>query len=439
MAVLRVDRWSGVVGVVAGILLSGPGSAQLLGPEFLVTVETANYQFPVEVASDDAGDFVVTWGSGKGESGFGVFGRRFDASAAPRGGEFPINEEAPGAQAPEAVAMNGAGGFLVAWSEREASSTLVEGRAFDAKNDPLGGDLLVAESTLSWTLAPDVDAVAPNEYLIAWQEIATEDLDIFGRRVDAVGNPIGGVFLVNDEATGYDGFPSIAGDGAGGFVVVWESYRPTEAAGRIFGRRFDAAGAPLGAQFPISSVTTDVESHPDVARDPDGGFVVVWSSAIRDQYEAAIFARRFSADGTPMGTDFQVDGPDSTLILEPELAIDGEGSFLVVWESVEQDGSASGIFGRSFDASDRPAGEEFRVNTYTTGGQMFPAIAAFPGGGFVVAWVSEGQDGSGAGIFAQRVRVALFTADFEAGDLCVWSSSNGGGNCPAPTPGRSSP
>lgn len=64
-------------------------------------------------------------------------------------------------------------------------------------------------------------------------------------------------------------------------------------------------------------------------------------------------------------------------------------------------------------------------------------ISGFSSGGFVVAWESEGQDGSGAGIFAQRVRVALVSADFEAGDLGAWSVSTGGGSSHDPRQKRS--
>lgn len=405
------------------------GMAQLQGTEFQVNVETADWQTSLAIASGGGDEFVVAWGSGKGDAGFGVFGRRFGASSTPVGGEFPVNAEAAGDQGAEAVAMDGGGSFFVVWSEHEPYLSEIGGRAFDAQDDPLGDDLPIATSSLTAMLAPDADAVAPQTYVVVWHDFAEGELDVLGQRVDAVGAPIGGTFLVNSDTTGYDGFPSIAGDGSGGFVVVWEGFRPEDGSRRIFGRRFGPAGVPLGEQFPISSVTSDVESHPDVARDPDGGFVVVWHSGLRDPSYSAVFGRRFDADGTPSGDDFQVDGPEAALILEPELAIDGEGGFLVVWESDGQDGSYGGIFGRSFDASDRPAGEEFRVNTYTTGWQAFPVIAGFSSGGFVVAWESEEQDGSGSGIFAQRVRAALFTADFEAGDLCVWSSSSGGG-CP---------
>ncbi|HEY7036336.1 MAG TPA: hypothetical protein VH482_33720, partial [Thermomicrobiales bacterium] len=49
-----------------------------------------------------------------------------------------------------------------------------------------------------------------------------------------------------------------------------------------------------------------------------------------------------------------------------------------------------------------PLGGEFEVNTYKTGKQQTSAIAAVGGRGFVVVWVSDGQDGDGDGVFAQR-------------------------------------
>ena len=44
-----------------------------------------------------------------------------------------------------------------------------------------------------------------------------------------------------------------------------------------------------------------------------------------------------------------------------------------------------------------PVGPEFRVNTYTTGGQVVPSVAMDADGDFVVTWDSLGQDGSGSG------------------------------------------
>src|SRR5262249_18764908 len=59
--------------------------------------------------------------------------------------------------------------------------------------------------------------------------------------------------------------------------------------------------------------------------------------------------------------------------------------------------------------------------TYTTGSKQTPRVAATPDGNFVVAWQGAyGQDGSGAGVFAQRFRTTAFTApDLIAGNRLV--------------------
>ncbi len=49
-----------------------------------------------------------------------------------------------------------------------------------------------------------------------------------------------------------------------------------------------------------------------------------------------------------------------------------------------------------------PLGGETQVNTYTTSYQLSPALAMSGTGDFVVAWNSQGQDGSGSGVFSQR-------------------------------------
>src|SRR3954469_21371520 len=82
--------------------------------------------------------------------------------------------------------------------------------------------------------------------------------------------------------------------------------------------------------------------------------------------------------------------------------MDGGGKFVVVWQSVGQDGYGQGLFGQRFDSSGAPLGSEFTLNSYSTGNQYHPSVAAGPSGDFVVVWESAGQDGSGGGIFGRR-------------------------------------
>jgi hypothetical protein len=66
---------------------------------------------------------------------------------------------------------------------------------------------------------------------------------------------------------------------------------------------------------------------------------------------------------------------------------------VVVWNSRDQDGDDWGVFGQRYDADGVPLGGEFQVNTYTTGGQRFGAVAADADGNFVVFWSSARPGG----------------------------------------------
>jgi len=59
-----------------------------------------------------------------------------------------------------------------------------------------------------------------------------------------------------------------------------------------------------------------------------------------------------------------------------------------------------------------PSGLEFQVNTYTTGQQLDASVAMDADGDFVVAWTSDGQDGNGHGIYAQRYSAVELPARF---------------------------
>lgn len=85
----------------------------------------------------------------------------------------------------------------------------------------------------------------------------------------------------------------------------------------------------------------------------------------------------------------------------PVAAGNGRDRAVVVWESLGQDGSQFGIYGRRVQ-NGRPVGEEFRANSYTTGRQSFPAVGMDGAGNFVVAWRSSLQTSPGGNIFGQR-------------------------------------
>jgi hypothetical protein len=190
----------------------------------------------------------------------------------------------------------------------------------------------------------------------------------------------------------------------GGFIVVWDSAGSAGSdtnLSSIQGQRYAASGAPVGGEFQVNSYTTSYQYAPSVATQPDGGFVVVWTShgsTGGDTFLTSIQAQRYDSDGLQLGGEFQVNTYTTGAQFRPSVATEPGGGFVVVWTSYGSTGgdtSASSIQGQRLASSGAPTGGQFQVNTYTTSYQFFrPSVATDPDGGFVVVWYSDGADGT---------------------------------------------
>jgi hypothetical protein len=224
--------------------------------------------------------------------------------------------------------------------------------------------------------------------------------------------PLGAEFQVNTRTSGYQRGGEVAVDGLGGFVIVWGSQYQDGSSGAVLVRRFNSAGLALGVELQVNTYTIESQSDPDVAREDDGDYVVVWRSTDQDGSENGIFARRFNSAGLALGAEFQVNTYTSSQQVDPLVATSSSGGFVVVWGSYNQDGSHFGVFARRFNGSGLPLGSEFMVNSFTSADQFPSGLAINDAGGFVVAWASYGQDGGGDGIFGQRfLALTPFDAD----------------------------
>ncbi len=59
-----------------------------------------------------------------------------------------------------------------------------------------------------------------------------------------------------------------------------------------------------------------------------------------------------------------------------------------------------------------PVGDEFQVNTYTPSDQQNPSTTALSDGGFVITWISEGQDGSVGDVKANGSDVVIIGGSY---------------------------
>jgi cysteine-rich repeat protein len=150
--------------------------------------------------------------------------------------------------------------------------------------------------------------------------------------------------------------------------------------------------------------------------------MVVWTDldASVDGSAEGIFAQRFDSAGSPAGTEFQVNTYTTGGQSYPPAVAATTAGFVVVWRSKDQDGDDDGVFGQRYDSAGQTAGTEFQINTQTTGAQWFPRVAAGPSGSFVVVWQGNNQDGDWDGVFGQR---------FGSAAACGNSVVDGGEQC----------
>jgi hypothetical protein len=134
------------------------------------------------------------------------------------------------------------------------------------------------------------------------------------------------------------------------------------------------AQTPAGDDFRVNTYTTEQQFISRPAMEPDGDFVVAWTSYEQDGDLAGVFAQRFAASGAPRGGEFRVNSYTTDRQSVPTVAVGRKGDFSVVWHAA-QDGSGASIHGQRYDPSGNGVGGEFQVNTYTTNYQYSPHIA----------------------------------------------------------------
>ena len=217
--------------------------------------------------------------------------------------------------------------------------------------------------------------------------------------------PAGDEFVVNVYTPDYQQRTRIAMQPGGAFVVVWQSYGQDGAAYAAMAQRFDASGQRLGGEFIVNTTTLASQARPAVASDRRGNFVVVWQSLSQDGSNYGIIGQRFDVQGRKRGGEFQVNTFTTSTEYRPSVAMSPGGAFLVAWTcsaGAARDGSDRAVSARVFDANGVPLGADFVVNTYTTGAQYQPSVAALGSGRFVVAWDdAAAPDNSGRGVQGQ--------------------------------------
>lgn len=214
---------------------------------------------------------------------------------------------------------------------------------------------------------------------------------------------------VNQYSTNDQQFPAVAASASGLQVIVWDSVGQDGSLSSIYGRLYRADGSPAGDEFPVNDDARNRQTFPAVAMATDGRFVVAWNSNGRDGAGLGVQARRFAADGAPLGPEFQVH-VDGEGAVQPGvgLAMDPQGNFVVAWADRRIPGNLSSldtrtIQARRYDAAGQPLGRAITVASSLLPSVRGPSVGMDAAGGFVVSWIQGPSGLTPAAVRARRI------------------------------------
>ena len=363
-----------------------------------------------------------------------IFGQLFDSDANRIGGDFQVNLDANYNYNyyPAVARSTQTGNFVVVWqggANGNGYAQSIHAQLFNSAGVATGSEFSVTAAGSAYR--PEVSMDAAGNFVVVWQQYlgSLRGLGsyIYGRRFNSSGTALGGTFPVNN--VNFDGYtPAVASNpSTGEFIVVWQDADAADGDGTgILARRYQSDGTALTMPFVVNSTTVASQRVPSVAANGAGDFLVVWNGDT-PPFSQDVYAQRYASAGAALGGEFLVNTSTINYQTYPDVsAARTQNRFVVSWDSSYQNNdSRNGVYGQQFDANGGALGGELHVNTYTSASQHDSTVSMDPGGSFVVAWssdcsyapggrrgrgcaVQEGQGGY-SGVYAQVYRAVIDT------------------------------
>lgn len=426
-AAIDADGDFAVVWVAGGIPGSGSdvfgqrfnSSGAPQGLQFRANNTTLASQVYGGLATDSAGNFIVTWQS-VNQDGFaeGIYGREYAANGATLVDEYLVNTTTDGPQSVPSIAMNSSGQTVVVWrGKNQDHESALFAQRYLVPNATLvtlkvGDEFqLVTFSGLEGN-APSASMDLAGNSVVAWESYGQDGdgMGVYAQRLDNYGDPVGAAFLVNAGfATSNQSAPAVAKSPDGSFVIAWQSKNQDGSGYGIYAQMYDAQGSAFGAPFLVNTTTIGDQTSPAVAMGEDGRFVIVWTGDSGDG-TTDVYAKRFNSLGAVVGAEFKVNNFTATDQNMPTVSMNAMGQFAIAWVSShpsvtesETDAEKS-IFAQWYDSAGGTTGDEVLVHNYVKDAQESPSIGLDAAGNFAIAWQSINQDGSTWGVYARQFR-----------------------------------
>ena len=381
----------------------------------------AGIQYAPKLVSDGTGGAIITWFDSRADSsdiyvGHVLASGKMDP-AWPADGRALCT--AAFHQDLAAIVGDGVGGAIVAWRDARASFDIGGGIYVYTKDiyaqrvrangtvDPAWPANGRALCTSAGGDHPGIVSDGVGGAIVAWQDSRSDANDIYAQHVLASGAvdpawPANGRALCT--APGFQEYPSIVSDGAGGAIVAWYDFRGASV--DIYAQHVLASGA-VDPAWPANGralcTAANTQTTPTIASDGAGGAIVTWNdsrSGASDIYAQHVLASGAVDPAWP--TDGRALCTAANSQWYPVIVPDGARGAVVTWYDAR--GASMDIYAQHVLASgavDPAWPTDGRALCTAVGAQTGPSMDSDGAGGATVSW-TDFRSGSGD-VYAQHV------------------------------------
>jgi hypothetical protein len=393
-------------------------------------------RYGIIVAADGTGGAVFAWtlsGTSTGDPS-DVQAQGVNASGALLYGATGTLLTGSGVQSNPAIASDGAGGAIIAWTDK-ATTPKVRALALGTNGlkKPGWASVVGVTNSAAYQDIPQLLADGSGGAFIAWEQVNTDGaLDLWAQRLNgsngtstwgAGGKPI--TVVVNDQST-----VKLIADGAGGLYAAWSDAR-SDLFRDVYATRLNGAGDYVqgwaNGGDPIASAQQVGEFGPSMTVDDLGGVVIAWYDNLGDVYAKRMtstggLATGWSAAGNAVCVteDFQKD---------PSIVTDARGGGLVTFADQGSNTGDNVLISRINSLGQNPPPNEWVPAGGIVAGGTFPGQLGAPraasdgvGGEFVV-WEQMTSAGT-TDLYLQRIDASGFVnASWPEGGLRICGAS----------------
>ena len=347
----------------------------------------ANTQEYPAITSDGSGA-IITWDDNR-NGNFDIYAQRINSSAAL---QWSADGLAVCAQASSqtfaAITSDGSGGAIITWQDFRNGSPSIYAQRINASGVvQWSTDGVAISINVNGENHPSITGDGSGGAIITWYTFRNGNNDIYSQRIDASGAvqwTANGLPVCTQASHQY--YPTITSDGSSGAIITWYDDRTGNQ--DIYAQRINSSGATQWTTAAAGGVNictnTSRQDDPTITIDGTGGAIITWFDSRAGNND--IYAQRINSSGTVQWTANGL--AVCTLTSDqysPKITSDGSSGAIITWTDA-RNSTYYDIYAQRINSSGAALWDADGVAITTVGGKAtYPAITGDANGG-IITW-----------------------------------------------------